>query len=151
MDTKDHHRVSEIIEWQKEQMIKHGYYIHGVIFDSVEYMDYHTHGLMESFNLPELQIVIPVSKDIANEIIYRVVESLKRGTMDLTSEFKYLSYMLRLNNDTRLHIKFVQLAPPDDHIVRIILSDPNRKFKGDPACERLYAEQDTFNPREVIE
>ncbi|SFJ74906.1 hypothetical protein [Thermoflavimicrobium dichotomicum] len=58
--------------WEQEMMVKHSWYIHFVPGEN-GYANIHTHGLMESYHHPDLQIVLFLDPDIAQGIFYRML------------------------------------------------------------------------------
>lgn len=77
-------------DWEEQCLIRHGFYIHAVMGtaytprtkEDPELLDVHTHGLLEKYNHPELQIVFPLgvlSPEVLHQIIHNAVDLIKEG------------------------------------------------------------------------
>jgi hypothetical protein len=63
---------------RKNMIAKYGFCIDAVVC-GVEIPDYHTHGLMESLDHPELQIIYPMPMELACQLIHNAVRLIKQG------------------------------------------------------------------------
>lgn len=63
------------IRWQDEMLEKHGWYIHALTDD----VDFHTHGVAESFGHLDFQIVQALPGDAVQGIFNRLVRAVRSG------------------------------------------------------------------------
>jgi len=64
---------------QFDKMMKdYGWAAHYVPYDD-NHINYHTHGLSENFNHPDLQIVLPISMENAHGIVSNIIDDIKEG------------------------------------------------------------------------
>ena len=147
---RDHRseHVDKHKQWAADMMKKYGYYVHGVIFDDTEYMDYHTHGLIETFKVPELQIIMPIPSKKASMLFQSVISNIELWNHSTFTDIYNRKIWLELPDDEQLPIILNwNIAMFGDLIVRIILPDTHGRFDDDPNCESLYAGQCSFIPK----
>lgn len=67
--------------WADKQLQEYGWYAHFVPEDPdfPNHINYHTHGLLENFGHPDLQICFPVSTEVAHGIFSEIVDVIKSG------------------------------------------------------------------------
>lgn len=100
-------------------MLEHGYYVH-YVFDGMEdseFVDIHTHGLTESFGLPEMQLVIPLEGNIAYGVLEDAVRSAKENPF-VPGEIRY-----GIVRGMAIAVALIPDFSPDELILRIILPD----------------------------
>lgn len=124
-------------KWEAEQIKKYGWFMHYVFNDDDYPMDVniHTHGLDVKYNRMDLQIVVPISKEDANEIFWIMVEKIIKGSKfeplkdNIDEDFYEIiaEYPIRLrySNET------------DRVVVRIIFPDKNGNFDSPFAKKQL--------------
>lgn len=75
----------ELKDWQQEQMQKCGWFTHYVFDDGSGQLklhngvDFHTHGMDETYHHLDFQIVFPISEKIVNSIFWGFADLLKEG------------------------------------------------------------------------
>jgi len=73
--------IEETIKREKECLKEFGWYVHSVMNDP-DYpysMNIHTHGLLENFKHPDLQICLRISPTVAHAILSGAIELIKAG------------------------------------------------------------------------
>lgn len=109
---------------EREQMEKCGWIAHIMEDDPCTpyHFNYHTHGLKESFDHPDLQIVLTLKSEIAHSIVSEVVEHIKEG-----KKFKHgdlASGIIRAADpDKEYLVLFINAVENNRNILRIILPD----------------------------
>ena len=115
-------KIKEVHIWQDECIRKYGFYVHAVGADEFNRANYHTHGLYESFQHPDLQIVISIDPNIAHDIFLSLAERIKKGEIFSPD----VLYMKVIKNGA---VKFVQATEgdadsPRRKVLRVIFPDP---------------------------
>lgn len=79
--------ISRLKSWENEMIEQFGWYIHFVLEDDScpNSINYHTHGLQERFNHPDLQICFPISEELAHAILNTIVEQIQTGKLFQTA------------------------------------------------------------------
>ncbi len=64
-----------------EAMKKYGWYAHYVPGDTTSPTEFnaHTHGFMDTWKHPDVQIVVPMPQEVAHGVFWAVVEQIKEG------------------------------------------------------------------------
>jgi len=102
----------------KDAMKEYGWIVHLVQPDD-EYpygVNYHTHGLPETYNHPDLQIVLSLDPMTAHKIICTAVDKIKNGARFDEGE----AYDNILAN---YKVKFILVRETDRQVLRMILPD----------------------------
>lgn len=114
-------------QWAKGCMDKFGFYVHLVEFNM------HTHGLENTFNHPDLQIVLPLHPLMAHQLIHDVVGLIRKGTA-IQPGVRYSKIIKNLD------VTFIEATETGRKVLRMIL--PDTKGNLDKAClTGEYAEQ----------
>lgn len=128
--------IKDYMQKEKELMDKYGFVIHNVFPDSEDEIlwSHHTHGLKENFNHIDLEIVLPMSPNLAGSIFHGMVSSIKEGE---SFENKLISGKVIKNFDVQL----VKVSDEKRELLRIILPDKNGRFPSDADCDEVYKNQ----------
>jgi hypothetical protein len=108
----------DIAAWEKDKMETIGWFIHCVDGDnSVPYeFNCHTHGLMKTYNHPDLQIVLRLNPAIAQNILSSFVEQIKSGT-----QFQHGSLVNHIIRN--FNVLLINAVEDGRNVLRIILPD----------------------------
>lgn len=123
-EKKKLHFLKKMEVWQEEQLKKYGFYIH-FVFDeerTPNYTNIHTHGIMENFNHPDLQICLPITDMWAKFILHTIVDKIKSGEYFKTD----VEYPDILADNYK--VKFIKAIECRREILRVILPDVNHQF-----------------------
>lgn len=120
-------------KWETEQIDKHGYCIHYVP-KSEQQVDFHTHGVANTFQHPEFQIVLPLRKEVAATIFQDLIVAIKGGA-SFDREGIYDSI---IDNCPVYLAKTVQGG---QHIMRLIFPDAGGNFQRESNEKSIYASQ----------
>lgn len=128
--------LKDTLNKQQDMMEKYGFVIHNVFPDSEKEIlwSHHTHGLKENFNHTDLEIVLPISPQLAGSLLHGMVEQIKEGK---SFENKLISSEVIENFDVQLF----RTTENDREVIRVILPDANGKFPGDQDCSEVYKNQ----------
>lgn len=104
--------------FEQEKLAEHGWIVHFVDGDnsSPTGVNVHTHGLMENYDHPDFQIVIPIPPQIIHPILEGLVDRVKEGERFVADELV----------DEVLHgyqVKMVEAAECGRTVLRVILPD----------------------------
>jgi hypothetical protein len=132
-DSEDNPDRFNLEEWHKKQMAEHGWYCHMVGPDETGMSNYHTHGLKESFNHPDLQFVLPIRPDIAQGILSDMVKSIEEG--EKFEPGKRYSRVIR-----NFDVAIISASESGRQVLRIILPDPNGNLDRG-SMQDVYARQ----------
>ncbi len=104
-------------EWEAKQIEEYGWYAHYVFDeDSATQTNIHTHGLPDKYGHMDLQIVIPLPKNVAQGILWAVVRRIESGDVfkagDMADEIVH-----------EFKVKFVGAIECGRPVLRIILPD----------------------------
>jgi hypothetical protein len=107
-------------EWEREKIAEYGWVVHcvGEDPDSPTTYNIHTHGLPENFDHPDLQIVFPLSQEVAHPILTTIIERIKDG--EKFSEGDILENVIQ----NGFRIKAVSAKECDRDVIRLIFPDP---------------------------
>lgn len=80
-EERDRAQLNKIEEMHREMMKKYGWYAHFVPGDDSSPTNFnaHTHGFVESWNHPDIQIVIYMPEEQLHSILIRMAELVKSG------------------------------------------------------------------------
>ena len=128
--------MKEFREKEIELINKYGFIIHNVFPDSEDEMlwSHHTHGVKESFNHMDLEIVLPINPNIANSVLHGMVESIKEG-----ESFEDKTISDRVIRD--YNVQLVKVTDGKRDLLRVILPDENGRFPSDDDCAEVYKNQ----------
>lgn len=123
--------------WEFDMMEKQGYYVHAVE-DAVFPTGYniHTHGILETFSHPDIQIVMPLDHKTASGVLASAVKIIKDGNMFESGK----KYSKILNG---YDVTFFETKDGGRNILRMILPDVKGNldkgtFKGDINFDSEY-------------
>jgi hypothetical protein len=105
-------------EWVKNCEEKYGWYFHMVNEDpnSPTGINAHTHGVLEKYNHPDFQVVLPVDPKIIQNIFSTVVENVKNGQ-------KYKSGEIYTDVIKNYSVKLLEFEEGNRTVLRIIFPD----------------------------
>ena len=128
--------MKEFREKEIELINKYGFVIHNVFPGSEDEIlwSHHTHGVKESFNHMDLEIVLPINPNIASSVLHGMVESIKEGE---SFEDKTISDRVIRNYNVQL----VKVTDGKRDLLRVILPDENGRFPSDDDCAEVYKNQ----------
>jgi hypothetical protein len=126
--------VADIENWQKDNLKKHGFYMHYVPIDDEECIDAHTHGLKESFGHDDLQIVLPIPQSTASGVLWSAVERIRDGEQ-LQPGQRYERII------KSLPVELVWARDEVRDLIRILLPDEHGLLPGDYGCNEVYQRQ----------
>ena len=129
--------MQELRKWENDCVEKYGYYVHYV--NSGELIDVHTHGLVETHNHIDLQIVLPIDPKISHSVISSAVSKIEKGE---TFEDGQIAEGIIKN----FPVKFIEAEESGRKVLRIILPDPEGKIEQDEINEK-YAIQYGDKPK----
>ncbi|PUZ21316.1 hypothetical protein DCC81_25245 [Chitinophaga parva] len=107
--------------WQQEILREYGWYVHFVPNDEMfpNHINFHTHGLEESFNHPDLQMCFPLDTKIAHGIFSDAVTFIREGKSFRTG----VKYTGVIEGD--LSVEFIEAKEGGRTVLRMIF--PNRE------------------------
>ena len=106
------------MDWENEMLEKYKYIVHYVLDCDLPFkVDIHTHGLPENFNHPNVQIILPLEKNIAHGILNTVVNIIEDGGCFLPN--KIYKKILR----GAFEVKFVEAYNHGEKLLRMIIPD----------------------------
>lgn len=133
--------IGKVLREQQEMMDEHKWMCHYVMPEKgEEYINLHTHGLLENFNHRDFQIVIPVDQGTGHSILSDLVERVKRGER-IQVDKKYSDVIQDFD------VYFSLQKEMDRYVLRMILPDPNGKFPEDEGCDPFYQKQETYKTK----
>lgn len=122
-----------MLKWQEQMMKKHGWFIHFVY--SKESLNAHTHGLIETFKHPDLQIVLPLGERTCHSVFHTVVDRIKKGDK---FEHNQVAQEIIQNN---LSVQFVEAQEGGRNVLRIIFPDKNGALDEDKMYQDMFRQQ----------
>jgi len=75
------HGIEEMFRRDRKAMSKHGWISH-IVLDDPDYpqgMNYHTHGLMESFKHEDIQVCLAINPNLIHSVVSGLVNLIKEG------------------------------------------------------------------------
>ncbi|MGL5714336.1 MAG: DUF4262 domain-containing protein [Paraclostridium sp.] len=140
-DTEMFKRIAQIKEQEKEWMEKYGFYIHFIFpckDDPCKYVNIHTHGVKESFNHPDFQMVVGINSQLAAQLMHSLVNDVKAGAVFKDGDV----YDKLIRN---MNVRFVKSSDENDReVLRVLMPDPKGLLPGEDGCEEYYEEQVNF-------
>ena len=131
----DEKQPEDMVKWEDSMIEQYGFYIHYVPDTENEYVDCHTHGLTQSFDHPELQIVLSIPAAVVVSIMHDIVDMIRDG---------------RKLEDGDLLDKIIESSPvllakmkdkDAQEYFRIVLPDKNWKLPTDESCASGFKKQ----------
>jgi hypothetical protein len=123
---------------EQEMLEEYGWFVHYVFETDKNELkglaNIHTHGILENFNHLDVQIVLPLSPEVAHPVLVEVVEKIKNGTTfkdnEVSSEVLYDMdvYFLKFNEGNR-------------EVLRVMLPDPKGSLPNERECDEMYKRQ----------
>lgn len=113
--------------WAREKMEKFGWFAHFVPNDP-EYpnsINYHTHGLEQTFGHPDLQISFPLAPDTAHAIFSEVVNKIKEG-VKFEPGIKYPEII-----GGGLCVEFINAIETNRRVLRLVFPDKDGSYNGE--------------------
>lgn len=110
--------ANRLASWEAEQLEKSGWFIHFVAGDPDRSIapNYHTHGLVETYQHPDLQIVVPLDTKTLYHIFHTIVDEIKQGSHYVPG--RDYSGILR-----GYDVRFVVAEEGNRELYRVILPD----------------------------
>lgn len=131
-------RIRVMREKERELIKQYGWITHYTFeTEKREYnglCNIHTHGLTETQNHLDLQIVIPLPQNIAHGVITQAISLIKAGT-----SFKDGDSSSEILNGADVYFRKFQENGRD--VLRIILPDEHNKFPEDDDCDEYFKRQ----------
>lgn len=112
--------------WSREMMKKNGWYVHYIPDDSQfpNAINFHTHGIAESFGHLDLQICFPLPPTVAHQIFSMLVDNIKEGYQYLPG----IKYPEIIQGD--LLVEFMETVECGRPVLRIIFPDKDGTYSG---------------------
>jgi len=115
--------IENVKRMEQEAMEKEGWYAHIVQDDPrTPYgLNYHTHGMVESFDHPDLQVVLKIDPRTVHSCIHNVVKQIKAG-----KKFKHgdrADEVIRSAIDIEYQVMFVNAVEGGRNVLRVIFPD----------------------------
>ncbi len=118
---------------EQKNMEEHGFFSHVIPEGNV--INYHTHGLVESRNVMDLQILLGIRAETAHKIIWTIVQMIDEGLKlkdGLEIDLKGWESST-IPNCSCLRIKVVKAVETGREVFRVILPDKTGKLERDMA------------------
>lgn len=120
-------------KWENEQINKHGYCIHYVPRGE-EQVDFHTHGVSNTYQHPDFQIVLPLQKEVAATIFQDLIAAIKDGaTFDREGVYDSI-----LDN---CPVYLAKTMEGGRNIMRLIFPDARGNFRRGEEKQDMFANQ----------
>ncbi|PSK88136.1 uncharacterized protein DUF4262 [Taibaiella chishuiensis] len=114
-------RQSKLRDWSRVMMFRYGWYIH-FVFDDEDFpygINFHTHGIEDSFAHPDLQICFPIPQEMAHLIFNAIVGEIKKGFVFKAGR-RYADII-----GGGLSLNFIPVRECGRPLLRIIFTDEN--------------------------
>lgn len=128
--------LANLREWENDCIAKYGFYVHYVNLG--EAIDVHTHGLVETHNHADLQIVFPIDLKTSHSVINSVVERIEEGEV-------FVDGQVAEGIIENFSVKFIEVEENGRKVLRIILPDEKGRIERDKISKK-YAIQYGDNP-----
>lgn len=125
---------------EQKMMGEYGFFCHMVPMgddSSPTGINYHTHGLPETLNHPDIQIVLPISPMVFGPIIHSVFDFIKEGNK-LEVEKKYSNFLKDYD------VEFAWAIENDRDVLRMILPDVNGGLSKDTMTSNAEQWEGTY-------
>jgi hypothetical protein len=126
----------DVEKFAKECMEKYGWYAHYVMLDA-SHANYHTHGVYESFNHCDFQIVLPIDYRLAHKLFGDLIMKVKEGTKfvynhrysEIIKNFDVLFILRKENSLNERAIKRLILPDAQGNLEQEKMAEPyNHQF-----------------------
>jgi hypothetical protein len=114
----------ELKDWQENMLLQYGWYT------LAEKDVFHTHGIADKWGLPDLQIVVPMELEMANDIFFSIVSKIREGF-----EIKDGSEIECVIKGYRIGV--VSVFEQDRQVFRVIIPDECGHWKKDEINDTL--------------
>ncbi|MEI4804096.1 DUF4262 domain-containing protein [Bacillus sp. FJAT-51639] len=122
--------------WEKQMLQEYGWYTHSILAEDNDHIhaNYHTHGLAETYSHRDLQIVLNMDPEVAQDIFYTIVEEIKRG--------EKFEQGIEYNNIIEGYpIIMKSFKEMNREVLRILLPDERGFLPTHPDCSEDYKTQ----------
>ena len=109
---------------ERKLLLQYGFFIHSIKND--EFINYHTHGLPEMKNHPDLQITLNIGAALAFEIFDIFIAQINNG--------KFFEPDTIITDLADMPFKLIEATESKRNVLRIMLPDPTGKFPEDEGC-----------------
>lgn len=109
---------------ERKLLLQYGYFVHNIKYD--EFISYHTHGLAEMKNHPDLQITLNIDSILAFQIFDIFIAQINNG--------KFFEPDTIIINLADMPFKLIKATESGRSVLRIMLPDPAGKFPEDEGC-----------------
>lgn len=118
---------SKFRSWEIEMLKQYGWYVHFVMDDNTcpNYINFHTHGLLETFNHPDLQICFPISNESAHAIFNTIVEQIIPG-LQFQPAVKYGQII-----GGGFKLEFINATECNRKVLRIVFPNKDGGYEGE--------------------
>jgi hypothetical protein len=120
---------------QREALLKkYGWVMDQVYASDGLHANHHTHGVLESFGHPDLQVTLNIDPKDVHAIVKDMVNDIKKG--------KKFEDGQRYNEViTNYPVVIRKFTEGDREVHRVIMPDPSGKFPDEDGCDPAYASQ----------
>lgn len=122
-----HHGLEATLRHEQEMMQKNGWYAH-IVADEPSLplgFNYHTHGFPESFQSPDIQIILPLDQRVVHGVARIIAQRLREGRKFKLGERE--GDLLGGGFD----VMFVEAVESDRPVWRVILPDGKNQLERD--------------------
>jgi hypothetical protein len=128
----DENPFDRLKEVHEKALREYGWFAHFVNGDRTcpNQTNYHTHGLVEKYHHPDLQICIPIQPSVAHSLFHAAVARIREGFVYEPNK----SYDNVLAGG--LSVKIIEVEEGNRSLLRIVLPDANGRYDAP-----LYKEQ----------
>lgn len=127
-------RVGDIQQAMAEALKKYGWIAHLVWAEDGVHANYHTHGLAENFQHPDLQCTLPIDPAIVHELFALCVRRIQSGQVFQAGQ----RYEQILQEESVL---FLAAKENERAVLRLVLPDAQGRFPGEDGCDPIYQSQ----------
>lgn len=130
---------------ENEAIKKHGWYVHYVGDDRDVPTGYnaHTHGLVEKYGHPDLQIVCPLPSQVAHGTFWNIVDRIAAG-----EKFKNGDIVGNIAGNG-YKVKFVNAWENDRPVLRVIIPDKHHNLDRDTLTGNFGLQYKDLDPEYV--
>lgn len=116
---------------EAEKMAKYGWIVHFTTDQS----DIHTHGLVEKYNHPDLQIAFPLPPQIAHQLLHNTVKRIEKGEkFEIGEDYSEIA-------GQGYKVRFVQAIESDRVVLRMIIPPANGELDRHKMNSELFEKQ----------
>ena len=114
----DRRAVKSQADAEEQMLIQYGFYVHWEPHGN--WINFHTHGIEEKWNHPELQIVLKMKVSVATNIFFAVVQRIRNG-----EKFEDGQEVVDVIK-SGYNIRFFATKEADRNVLRIIIPDTKK-------------------------